>query len=305
MKKKLGARNIAASVHQRLLNKAKETKRPFNELLQYYTMERFLYRLSKSKHANKFVLKGAMMLTVWRAPETRPTKDIDLLGKVKNDPEKVASVFKSICNTKVEEDGLVFADKSIKTATINEDADYEGIRVTLQGSLGTAKLFLQVDIGFGDAASPPPEDINYPTLLEFPAPKMRGYRRETSIAEKFHAMVHRGVVNSRMKDFYDIWLLSQGFEFEGPVLAQAIAETFARRDTKIDAQPVALDSSFGGDKTKIAQWAAFVKRSKLRGAPTTLQEAINSIRPFLLPVAEALQGSGKFKVKWKPGGPWK
>ncbi len=178
-------RNIAASVRQRLLSEARERGRPFSELLQYFAMERFLYRLSKSHYAGKFVLKGALMLTVWEAPLTRPTMDIDLLGRIDNRVETMVEVTREICLQEVEPDGIDFDIATIKAERIVEDAEYEGIRVRFWGSLETAQIVMQLDIGFGDIVIPSPEPTNYPTLLDFPAPRIRGYSRESTIAEKF------------------------------------------------------------------------------------------------------------------------
>jgi hypothetical protein len=178
------SKNIAASVRQRLLNKARETGRPFGELLQYFAMERFLYRLSKSHYADNFVLKGALMLTVWEAPLTRPTMDIDLLGRIDNSIETIVRVTGEICRQEVEPDGIDFDIATIEAKRIAEDTDYEGIRVRFRGSLDTARIVIQLDIGFGDIVIPSPEPTNYPTLLDLPAPRLRGYTRESTVAEK-------------------------------------------------------------------------------------------------------------------------
>ena len=197
---KASPKNIAASVHQRLLNKARESDRPFNELLQYYAIERFLYRLAMSSHADRYILKGALMLTVWKSPVSRPTMDIDLLGKTGNSIEAIVSMVQEVCRLKVISDGIVFDPKSVRGERITEDADYEGVRVRFQGSLATAQVTIQLDIGFGDVVIPPAELTIYPTILDFPAPQMLAYSKESAIAEKFEAMVKLGVMNSRMKD---------------------------------------------------------------------------------------------------------
>lgn len=247
------SKNIASSVRQRLLNKARETGRPFSELLQYFAMERFLYRLSKSSYADNFILKGPLMLTVWEAPLTRPTMDIDFLGRIKNSIETLVKVTREICQQEVEPDGIVFDVTNIDAERIAEDADYEGIRIRFRGSLDTARFIIQLDIGFGDIVIPSPEPTNYPTLLDLPAPRLRGYSRESTIAEKFEAMVKLGILNSHMKDFYDIWLMLRQFDFEGPILAEAISKTFSIRGTSIQADPIALTSTFAEDTEKAAQ----------------------------------------------------
>jgi hypothetical protein len=302
---KRSPKNTAASVRQRLLDKARETGRPFNEVLQYFAMERFLYRLSKSPYADSFVLKGALMLTVWEAPFTRPTLDIDLLGRIYNRIETIVGVTREICRQEVEPDGLAFDIATIEAKRIAEDADYEGIRVRFRGSLGTARIVMQLDIGFGDVVIPAPESANYPTLLDLPAPQLYGYSKESTIAEKFEAMVKLGVLNSRMKDFFDIWLMSRQFDFDGATLAEAILKTFSTRGTKIPAEPLALTGAFAEDTTKAAQWHGFLRKNRLSEASKDLPEVIISISVFLKPILERLTAGRVFKLIWKAPGPWR
>jgi predicted nucleotidyltransferase component of viral defense system len=297
-------KNIAASVRQRLLDKARETGRPFNELLQYFAMERFLYRLSKSPYADKFVLKGALMLMVWEAPLSRPTMDIDLLGRIDNSIETLVEVTREICRQEVEPDGIDFDAATIKAERIAEDADYEGIRIRFRGSLDTARFIIQLDIGFGDIVIPSPEPTNYPTLLDLPAPRLRGYSRESTIAEKFEAMVKLGILNSRMKDFFDIWLMLRQFDFEGPILAEAISKTFSTRGTNIQAKPIALARAFGEDPEKAAQWRGFIRKNRLKDVPQNFAEVITAIAAFLTPIAEQMAAGRVFKATWKAPGPW-
>jgi len=297
-------KNIAASVRQRLLDKARETGRPFNELLQYFAMERFLYRLSRSPYANKFVLKGALMLIVWEAPLSRPTMDIDLLGRIDNSIETIVEVTRQICRHEVEPDGIVFDVTGIEAENIAEDADYEGIRIRFRGSLDTARFIIQLDIGFGDIVVPSPEPTNYPTLPDLPAPRLRGYSRESTIAEKFEAMVKLGILNSRMKDFFDIWLMSRQFDFEGPIVAEAISKTFSTRGTNIQAKPIALARAFGEDLEKAAQWRGFVRKNRLVDVPQNLAEVVTAIADFLRPITEQLAAGRVFKATWKARGPW-
>lgn len=295
---------MAASVRQRLLDKAKETGQPFNEVLQYFAMERFLYRLSNSPYADSFVLKGALMLTVWEAPLTRPTLDIDLLGRIDNRIETIVRVTKEICRQEVEPDGVVFDIATIGAERIAEGADYEGIRVRFRGSLGTARIVMQLDIGFGDVVIPSPESTKYPVLLDLPAPHLRGYSRESTIAEKFEAMAKLGILNSRMKDFFDLWLMSRAFDFDGATLAEAILKTFSTRGTKIPAEPIALTDAFAEDATKAAQWRGFLRRNRLSEAPKDLTEVIMSIGAFIIPISESLAAGHVFKSIWKAPGPW-
>jgi len=297
-------KNVAASVHQRLLNEARASGRPFNELLQYFAMERFLFRLSRSPHADRFVLKGALMLATWKVSLTRPTKDIDLLGQVANDVERIVAVVKEVCRQDVEPDGLDFDPASVVGERIAEEAEYEGVRVRFQGKLGTARVSMQIDVGFGDAVVPGPVTADYPTILDLPAPRLRGYTRESVIAEKFHTMVLRGLLNSRMRDFFDVWVLSRQFDFAGPVLAAAIQETFARRGLEVDPHPVALTGEFAADGTKAAQWRGFLRKSRLEGAPSDLAQVVAEIAGFLAPVADALSKGREFVNRWAAPGPW-
>ena len=208
-------KNLPASVRQRLTNKARETDRPFQEVLQYFAMERFLYRLSRSRHADRFVLKGALMFTAWGAPASRPTKDIDLLARTDNAVEAVTAVMAEVCGQTVDADGLEFDVGSVAGEAIKEDADYPGVRVTFLVTLQNARVSMQIDVGFGDVVTPAATMTDYPVLLDFAAPHLLGYPRETVVAEKFEAMTKLGLLNSRMKDFYDLWLLARQFDFDG------------------------------------------------------------------------------------------
>jgi len=297
-------RNVAASVRARLTNVARESRRPFQEVLQYYGLERFLYRFSRTEHRSRFLLKGALMLRVWAAPETRPTRDIDLLGFVKNDIAYLEAIIRDACNFEVEDDGLNFDAASVTGERIKEDADYEGIRIRFAGLLEKARIPMQIDIGFGDAVYPTAQEMSYPTILNFPAPSLRMYPRETVVAEKLEAMVFLGTVNSRMKDFYDIWLLAQRFEFSGTDLAVAIARTFAKRGTALDANPIALTEAFTNAEATRNQWAAFLRRSNLVDTPATLEEIREPLRRFLIPVVDAITKDQEFTGTWPVGGPW-
>jgi hypothetical protein len=297
-------RDVAASVRQRLLNRARATNRPFQELLQYFAMERFLYRLSLSRHASRFILKGALMFTVWRAPASRPTKDIDLLGRMPNTIDAVVPAIRDVCNQAVEPDGLVFHPDSVVGTIIKEEAEYSGVRVTFQVTLQNARVAMQIDVGFGDVITPAADRVDYPTVLDFPTPRLLGYNRETAVAEKLEAMVKLGLLNSRMKDFYDLWLVSRLFEFDGIALAAAVAKTFANRGTDVDAHPFALTPGFATDRGKQTQWTGFLRKSRLTDVPAELQAIIDALGPFLLPVVLAVHASSKFDQVWIPPGPW-
>lgn len=296
--------NVAGSVHQRLLNAAKARNRPFNELLQLYAMERFLYRLSMSRHADKFVLKGALMLAVWDAPISRPTADIDLLGRTGNDTEALVAAFREVCEQPVEADGLAFDPGTLAGERITEEAVYEGVRIRLRGAVGNARVAIQLDIGFGDVVEPPPVAVDYPTLLAMPAPRLRGYSRESTVAEKYEAMVKLGEINSRMKDFFDIWLLSRHFDFDGSTLANAIRKTFKARGTEIPRQTISLTPAFAESPGKNAQWRGFLRRARLTSVPEELADVISTVSHLLAPVAEALAAGRAFDASWKAPGTW-
>ncbi len=295
-------RNIPASVRQRLLNRAKSDRRPFNELLQYYAMERFLYRLSQSAHADRFILKGALMLRVWRSPELRPTMDIDMLGKTSNEEADIVAQIRDILTVDVETDGLAFDPDSIQAERITEDADYEGIRIRFLGALGSARINMQIDIGFGDVVYPEPEESDLPTMLNSPAPRLLCYSRESSIAEKLEAMVKLGMLNSRMKDFYDIWLLSRQFDFDGTKLAEAIRLTFEQRGTTLPAEIEAFTEPF--IEAKQTQWAAFWKRLQQNHVPASFREITVSVNRFLSPIVAALSSGKPSPTNWTAPGAW-
>lgn len=295
-------RNIPASVRQRLLNRAKSDRRPFNELLQYYAMERFLYRLSQSAHADRFILKGALMLRVWRSPELRPTMDIDMLGRTSNEEADIVAQIRDILTVDVETDGLAFDPDSIQAERIIEDADYEGIRIRFLGALGSARINMQIDIGFGDVVYPEPEESDLPTMLNSPAPRLLCYSRESSIAEKLEAMVKLGMLNSRMKDFYDIWLLSRQFDFDGTKLAEAIRLTFEQRGTTLPAEIEAFTEPF--IEAKQTQWAAFRKRLQQDHVPASFREITASVDRFLSPIVAALSSGKPSPTNWTAPGAW-
>ena len=297
-------KDIPASVRQRLLNQVPGTGRSFNELLQHFAIERFLYRLSCSQHSDRFVLKGALMLTVWQETPSRSTMDIDLLGRADNDIATIAAMFRDTCIQEVEPDGMDYDADSIEGTAINEEAEYPGVRIKLRAHLGTARVALRLDVGFGDPVFPAPEVMEYPTILDLPAPRLRVYSRESAIAEKFEAMVRRGTVNSRLKDFFDVWTLSRQFDFEGAGLAAAIRRTFASRGTTVPSQPVALTRAFAEDPAKTAQWRGFLRKARLQSIPETFPEVVEDLARFLSPVADHIATERPFEGVWKAPGPW-
>ncbi|SFI82832.1 nucleotidyl transferase AbiEii/AbiGii toxin family protein [Planctomicrobium piriforme] len=298
-------KNVAASIRQRLTNQAKASDRPFQEVLQYFAMERFLSRLSLSPHAERFILKGALMFNVWGAPASRPTRDIDFLGRINNDISSIAAVFREICQKQGgEPDGLVFAADTVVGHSIKEDADYVGVRVTFQAFLENARVPMQIDIGFGDTVVPEAAIMDYPTILKHAPPRLWAYPKETVVAEKFEAMVKLGELNSRLKDFFDLWLLSRQFEFDGRLLCEAITQTFQNRRTAINPRPIALTETFANNSTKKTQWKGFLRKSRLHLAPQQLPEVVELIAQFLLPPAQAMTAGQTFSQKWQPAGTW-
>lgn len=295
-------KNIAASIRGKLLNRAQADSRPFNEILQYYAMERFLYRLSLSPYAHQFILKGALMLRVWNAPAARPTMDIDMLGRTSNEIENIIGQVKNILEIDVIADGVIFDAITIQAQRIKEDADYQGVRVKFKGSLELAKIHLQIDVAFGDIIHPGPEELILPTILDLPPPKLLAYSRESVIAEKFEAIVALGFINSRMKDFYDIWLLLRQFNFHGAQLAEAIKLTFNQRATKFPAEVDAFTDLF--IQTKQTQWMAFCKRLQQDYIPTDFKDIVLPISAFLLPLLDAVSKGKTMPNIWALSGQW-
>jgi hypothetical protein len=227
------------------------------------------------------------------------------LGKGDHSVERLIRVFQAVCTTTVPDDGLEFDADAILAEPIKKDQAYEGVRVKCPVRLGTAQIQLQIDIGFGDAVMPKPIAVEYPTLLEFPAPTVSAYSRETVVAEKFQAMVQLGIANSRMKDFFDLWILARQFAFEGASLCQAIRTTFRRRQTDLPSKaPMALTAEFGADILKAKQWDAFVKKGKLDVQARTLEQVCKYLNQFLMPPTIALSDGGEFELSWPPDGPW-
>ena len=289
-------KNIAASVRQKLFNRARSDQRPFAELLQYYAMERFLYRLSQSAYSQQFILKAALMLRVWQAPEFRPTMDIDMLGKTSSDETNIISQINEILNVAVDPDGLNFDASSIQSERITEDSDYQGIRVRFRGTLDSARINIQIDIGFGDIVHPDPIESELPTMLDFRAPRLLCYSRESAIAEKFEAMVKLGILNSRMKDFYDIWMLSRKFDFTGAQLQQAIQLTFNQRGTSLTNEIIAFQESFSVEKQ--VQWTAFRRRLGQEHLPPEFAAIVKQVSTFLVPIVAAASTGKACEMNW-------
>lgn len=277
-------RDVGASVRERLLTLARQKGQSFDLLLTRYANERLLHRLSLSPHRHRFVLKGAMLMTTWFDDPHRPTRDVDFLGYGDSAPDAMLVTFREICAIEVN-DGMVFDIDALRVELIREELEYGGLRLRTTGRLAGARITVIIDIGFGDAIEPGLDEVNLPVLLDLPQPRLRVYARETVIAEKFQAMVMLGLANSRMKDFYDVWILSRSYAFDDDRLPRAIAATFERRGTAIPSEaPLALTQAFAFDSGKQRQWAAFVR--DLAIDIPALETVVTDLAEFLMPNAQ-------------------
>jgi predicted nucleotidyltransferase component of viral defense system len=300
--------DVPASIKARLLNLAKASEVEFQLYLVRYACERFLYRLGASKHRERCMLKGAGLLALWMSDPYRMTRDLDFLASGANDEGSIAELVTTVCGVACPEDGLAFDLDSIAISPIRAEAEYPGQRVRLTAYLGTARIRFQLDFGFGDAVTPPPQESEYPTLLPgLPAPHVRAYRREVSVAEKFEAMVTLGRRNSRMKDFHDIWALSSEFEFVGSTLREAVSACFERRGAPWTPEtPEPLDAAFYGHAELRARWADYTRAGAFRAPPPTGFEALGGrIRAFLGPVRNSILAGVPFDARWGAGGSWR
>lgn len=292
-------------VRKQLLRIARDSGRPFADVLRYYGMERFLYRLSVSPYADRFVLKGALMLQVWQGASARPTFDVDLLGRIDNSIDNIHETLRAVCQQEVEPDGLVYDVDALQVQTIIEDAIYQGLRASFVGYLGKSEIPVRVDMGFGDiVVGASPDRQPYPKILDAPAPVLLGYSRESVIAEKLQVMAKLGLANSRVKDYYDIWSLSRQFDFDGNVLAEAIQRTFAQRDTGVPHQVDGLTDAYAAQEDRALQWSRFVERNRLTEAPAQLEQVLPDILGFVGPLLEALSEERGFSAVWHAPGPW-
>ena len=302
----MSSRNIAASVKARLQNIARESGNVFAELLQLYVMERFLYRLSQSDYVDMFVLKGALLFAVWKPEyERRTTMDIDLLGFTENSLEHLEHIARAVCETGVEEDGIQFDLKNIRAERIKDNADYEGVRIRTFALLERSRIPLQIDIGFGDALVPDAVSATFPTILDFPAPQLRCYQQLTVIAEKFQAMVNLGHLNSRMKDFYDIWNIIQHEEISGEELQKACVATFEHRKTPFNLDNDFFSKAFAQSAEKQTQWTAFIGKQSIQDiAPKSFGNITTQLQNFFRPMLRKPIAGNVLSSIWKRGGPW-
>lgn len=297
--------NLVMSIRDRLLRISRESKEDFQFILTRYAMERFLFRLSKSRWIDRFVLKGALLFLVWSDYQHRPTKDLDLSGFGDGSVGRLREMLVEICEINVVPDGMIYESAGLSISEIRQDQEYQGQRIKLMARLGNARIPLQIDIGFGDAITPEPLNLAFPTFLDMPAPHIRVYPRETVVAEKLQAMVDLGMQNSRMKDFFDVHTMTHLFEFKGKMLVDAITATFKRRLTDIPIKaPLALTDEFANDQSKNIQWKAFLRKSKLPGRDD-LRTVVGYLNGFLVPPLSAAGLEKKFNQIWKNGGPWR
>lgn len=299
-------KNLSASIRQKLLNLAQERNDDFGLVLTKYGLERMLFRLSKSRYRDTFILKGALLFELWTKERYRATRDADFLGKGDNSPERFIPIFREISAIEVQDDRLRFDPKTVKADRIKEEADYEGVRVTLTAFLEKAQIPIQIDIGFGDAISPGPIESEYPTLLNLPGPRLLTYPRETVVSEKLEAMVKLGIANTRMKDFHDLHSFSTTFEFDGKALVDAVRATFERRGTAWPdgSTPLAFTPEFYEDESKIKQWRAFCNKNRPRVQEIELKALIERLVSFLLPVIKSAQADQRLDRKWSPNHQW-
>jgi predicted nucleotidyltransferase component of viral defense system len=298
-------KNVAASVKRRLLDLGRAEGTAAEFMLVRYALERFLFRLSRSQWSDRFVLKGAMLLYVWFQEIHRPTRDADLAGFGPQSAEEWGAIVESICRQSVPDDGMNYLPESIRLTTIREPEEYNGYRVRLIGLLGKARIPVQVDIGLGDVVTPKTELIDFPTLLDQPAPRLRAYRPETAIAEKLQTLVVLDMVNSRMKDFFDLHLMAQERTFLGHSLVSAVRDTFERRRTPVPEEPpAALTAIFADDPDKRRRWNAFLGKNRLSERTPALDTVVERLAVFLLPVLAVAGGEQRALGIWLPGGPW-
>jgi len=292
-------------VKQRLLNRGQELGEPFDALLTRFTIERLLYRLCKTPHVSRFILKGATLFSIWMDRPHRPTRDVDLLGSGDLSLSSLENIFREVCARKVEPDGIEFDPDSVKANEIREGQIYQGLRVKLLAHLGKARIAVQVDVGLGDAVTPKPIEVTFRPLLDFPAPVLRAYPPEVVIAEKLQAAVTLDMANSRMKDLFDMYTMSQVMAFDGRSLADAVLGTFRRRRTPVPQElPTALTDRFVQDTSKMTQWTSFVRRVGQTSRDVSLGEVVAALARFLGPVLLAAANNRPFALQWPPAGPW-
>lgn len=295
----------AESIRHRLRNVLRERGEDVSLGLQRYASERFLYRLGRSVHRERFVLKGATLFAIW-GTTYRPTRDLDFTAYGDPDVEAVLGALREICITPDDVDALRFEADTIRTEPIRDGSEYPGIRVHIIALLGTSRMPIQLDLGFGNAIVPGPEEVEYRTLLGDPPPRIRAYPQESVVAEKLHAMVTLGLQNSRYKDFYDMHTMATAFRFDRSTLVAAVRATFERRATPVaDETPAALRATFYADAARAMQWRAYVARSGMTGVSQDFAAIGERIGAFLQPVWDDLRVDGEVRGAWSFDGGWR
>lgn len=299
-------KSVGASVRARLTDYARQRGENAQLVMQRFAIERLIYRLAQSGYRDHFILKGAMLFSLWAPVPYRSTGDLDLLGQGDPAPDRMAAIFKALCELSVPDDGVVYDPASVHAESTRDEEEYPGVRITLTATMANARLHIQIDIGFGDAVTPAAADVTYPSLLDFPRAVLKAYPPETVVAEKLEALVTLGVRNTRMKDFYDLWIIAKTFTFDGATLAAAVAATFTRRQTPFPVEtPFALTKAFSTDPGKNTQWTAFLKRTAISAPPAPFPELIAFIAAFASPLITASSVTALASMTWPPGGPWR
>ena len=297
---------MADVARARLTAMARERGNDVQRLLTRYAIERLLYRISVSPYRDRFVLKGAMLFSLWADVPYRMTGDLDLLAAGDPAPEAVAAVFREIAMQPVDDDGVVFLPDTLRVEATRAGEDYAGAAIRMTAMFAGARLTVLVDLGFGDVVTPVAREVEYPSLLDAPRPRLRAYPPEAVVAEKFQALVELGLFNSRLKDFFDLWAIADAFAFDGEILGAAISATFAHRATVLPVgTPPALTTEFAHNAEKRRLWRAFLGRAGVTIAPIDLADVVRALDGFLTPVSTRLAVGERFDRQWQPGGPWR
>lgn len=295
----------AESIRHRLRNRLRERGEDIRFGLQRYAVERFLYRLGESPHRDRFILKGAALFALWGGAVYRSTRDLDFTCYGSPDEAAIVAALREVCQHQCPGDEVRFDTTAPVVKPIRDESEYVGFRLTFEATLGSSRIPVQIDVGFGNAIEPPPVAVEYPTSLGHTAPRILAYQKESTVAEKLHAMTVLGERNSRFKDFYDLHALAQYFPFDGESLARAIAATFTRRSTRIDsALPAALTPRFYIDDGRARQWRIYLTRNALPATPAEFEAVGEVLGSFLRPIWIALADKGAIPSRWPRGGPW-
>jgi len=292
-------KDVSASVKGKLRNVFVDSPMEYEDLLKHFVMERFLYRLGESKYQDHFVLKGALMFTAWNVKDRRITLDIDLLGYFDNKESSIVQVVKDIINTEVVEDGVRFDTDTVKSQKLKEGEKYEGVRIKLKAYIGNSRIPIMIDFGFGDKIFPEPSRVNYPGLLDFPSPEIRGYTIESLMSEKFSAMIEKADANSRMKDFYDLWLIKNNNLFNRENFKSALKATFENRQMELPSGDKILGESWlSKDSPKQIEWENFLDTMTVKTAPEKLCEVTLEIESMMKEILNEIQREKGIENDW-------